>query len=535
MNLNRFLRIVLFFLILINISAPANSQVPWNILKENEKVVFLIEAQEGVKSDIIAREISLVLRLNYQFSLTEQFPGAPPIDALNEIYEFKPKYDLQSFYVLEFQPTEEMRNRFNSPFDIARHLISIEEINKIIKSIEPDLPIFAYPNATLQSSGFCPKPENSPLDIAWALRNMKIPEAWTLFYNSTRSRNIYELQVRVGHPDTGYSKHVDLDESALIIDNKNNFIDNINQASPPEDPLKPNLSFLAQIGHGTATGSVIISRGGISTQPPTEGVGGTTGPGNVTGVAQEALLVPYRAINTVARFTYGNVIKAIFKAVQDRCSVISLSLGGLPSTPLKAALEYAIGNNKIVVAAAGNFSWMPVVYPASYNSCIAVAASCYNDSAWKNSGHGDEVTISAPGEAVWRAYRSKQNEDINIVLPSCGTSYSTAHVAGIAALWLDYHGRDNLIGLLNKETKIQFVFKRLIKKTARCPTEWNVDEYGPGIINAEKLLSADPEEVLSNAKKDLKKFIDEKRQTLDLILKQNEMLINKLYQNNFDK
>jgi subtilisin family serine protease len=249
----------------------------------------------------------------------------------------------------------------------------------------------------------------------------------------------------------------------------------------------------------------------VTDSPPKNSEGGTTDPGKVTGVAPKADLVPYRAIRSVVRFTYGNIEKAIYKAVNDGSSVISLSLGGTGHNALNAAMEYAIGNNVIIVAAAGNIPGIRVVYPARYPFCIAVAANNIDDKPWDGSTYGEEVTVSAPGEAVWRAFRSKPNEDTDIVEPSCGTSYSTASVAGVAALWLAYHKREELKKQFDPDTKLQFVFKRLIKATARSPKGWDQKKFGSGIINAENLLKADPESVRKDAIDDYSEFKKKKR------------------------
>jgi len=185
-------------------------------------------------------------------------------------------------------------------------------------------------------------------------------------------------------------------------------------------------------------------------------------------------------------------------------------------------MEYAIGKNVIVVAAAGNLSWWPVVYPARYPFCIAVAATSFDDKPWESSAHGSAVTVSAPGEAVWRALRSKSNESTEKVEPSCGTSYSTANVAGVAALWLAHHKRDKLIEQFNPDTKLQFVFKKLIQGTARRPKEWNDQEYGAGIVDAEKLLRTNPDTVREQAIANYKEFTKKERDSAKSNLRENE-------------
>ena len=417
------------------LSWPVYSQELWKIyhVGKNEQVYFILQTRQVLDSknfDEYNSELVGRLTLRYPHTIEPLFISAPSIKERLERHRFEPRYDLQKFYLLGISSKEEELRKSTSPFEFARNLRT-NSANWIrgemaLESVEPDLPISAYPTGKALSSNNCPSKKDSPKDRAWPLRTMKVIEAWKQ-HEKAKGPNI-----KIGHPDTGYSDHVDLDNEALIISEKNNFIE---KDTEPRDPLNSGNG-LKQPGHGTSTGSVIISRGGVTDPPPEDVEGGTVEPGKVTGVAIEAELIPYRSIKSVARFTYGNVIKAIYEAVKDECAVISLSLGGLGSRALKAALEYAIEDNVIIVAAAGNFNWAPVVYPARYPCCIAVAATCSDDRPWESSAHGKSVTISAPGESVWRAYRSAPNESNEKVAPSCGTSYSTANVAGVAALFL---------------------------------------------------------------------------------------------------
>ena len=437
------------------------------------------------------------------------FLKAPSIKELGEIYGYTPRYDLSKFYTLIIPSDKDILQGFKTPFHFANYLreSSSNWGDLKMKSVEPDLPISAYPLASVLSSSNCPDKNKGPKDRAWHIRNMKVLEGW--IYTEKEGCPMKGSDEKIGHPDTGYSDHVDFDKNALKKEKKNNFIE---RDKLPKDPLPP-ATILTHPGHGTSTGSVIISRGDVLDPPADNSEGGTTDPGKVTGVACEADLVPYRAIKSVVRFTYGNIEKAIYEAVNDGCSVISLSLGGLGHNALNAAMEYAIGKNVIIIAAAGNVPGIRVVYPARYPYCIAVAANNIKDKPWSGSTYGEEVTISAPGESVWRAFRSKPNEDIDIVEPSCGTSYSTACVAGVAALWLSHHNRQKLINDFSPDTKLQFVFKRLIKENARCPNGWDTNRYGAGIVNAGKLLKADPKSVKSASAEDYSDFKKQKRQT----------------------
>jgi subtilisin family serine protease len=99
----------------------------------------------------------------------------------------------------------------------------------------------------------------------------------------------------------------------------------------------------------------------------------------------------------------------------------------------------------VVVAAAGNVG-AATEYPAAYPECMAVAATnssdervtflntATNPSPWE-SNYGPEIDVAAPGETVFSLYPT------NLVSPpflpyawGSGTSASTPHVAGLAAL-----------------------------------------------------------------------------------------------------
>jgi hypothetical protein len=72
-----------------------------------------------------------------------------------------------------------------------------------------------------------------------------------------------------------------------------------------------------------------------------------------------------------------------------------------------------------------------------------------------------------------------------------GTSHATAAVAGIAALWLSFHGRDSLLARYGKPL-LPFAFQFLLCGTADASPKW-VDEghggFGAGIANADALLA----------------------------------------------
>jgi subtilisin family serine protease len=212
---------------------------------------------------------------------------------------------------------------------------------------------------------------------------------------------------------------------------------------------------------------------------------------SIEGVAPKATVVPLRTIKSVVQVLDSDVARAVDYARQIGSHVVSMSLGGTGFRGLREAIDRAVSEGLIVLAAAGNQVRF-VVAPANYPNCIAVAASNADDVPWNGSSAGKKVAISAPGESVWVAtYRFATPSGPQPVLGRHhGTSFAVAHVAGAAALWLAHHGREALIERYGRN-RLQAVFLHQIATLGhRSPEGWDEHNFGPGILNAEALLKA---------------------------------------------
>ena len=117
-----------------------------------------------------------------------------------------------------------------------------------------------------------------------------------------------------------------------------------------------------------------------------------------------------------------DVARAVRHARRHDCHVVSMSLGGKGFFGLKRQIERAIDQQMIVMAAAGN-KVRVVVAPASYDSCIAVAATDKDRVPWVDSSRGGSVDVSAPGQEVWIAnFDRSQLPWIRSIGTSSGTS-----------------------------------------------------------------------------------------------------------------
>jgi lambda repressor-like predicted transcriptional regulator len=369
---------------------------------------------------------------------------------------------LNRFAVLRFPQLERtlgQRELFAIGYELADALGLV--------SAEPELGVDVYADPrppadvdTVESavlSGLCWVNDAPPADRLWALKNIRADAAWQMAQGAG---------IVVAQPDTGIAAHDELPQAMLALDQA---ADVLEGDPDPTDPLDPDT---ANPGHGTGTASVLAS-------PPG---------GQVTGAAPRARVAPIRCITDVKVFNTGPVAAAIAHATQAGCDVISMSLGGVPGRALRRAIRVAIERHQIVLAAAGNCVPM-VVWPAKYSEVIAVGGSNAADVPWKGSSAGSAVDICAPAELVWRAERDEQSDPLSTVAAGQGTSFATALVAGVAALWLSHHGRAAVITEAQaRGTSVQSLFRTAVRATARRPAGWETDRYGAGIVDARALL-----------------------------------------------
>jgi hypothetical protein len=88
-----------------------------------------------------------------------------------------------------------------------------------------------------------------------------------------------------------------------------------------------------------------------------------------------------------------------------------------------------------------------------------------------------------------------------------GTTFATATVAGVAALWLAHHAGSDELEDLRARGEIASAFRALLQETAWKPgavsapvpcddgIAWNSSRYGAGILDATALLEAPLEEI----------------------------------------
>ena len=124
--------------------------------------------------------------------------------------------------------------------------------------------------------------------------------------------------------------------------------------------------------------------------------------------------------------------------------------------------------------------------PASYDNCLAVAATGPGDTLWVDSSRGTAVDVSMPGSCV---YVAAYDDKTPVVRMASGTSYAVAHLAAAAALWLAHHGRQSLINKYGTR-RIQAAFSQpCAGRGWWYRPGWDPD-YGVGRVDLLALLQA---------------------------------------------
>lgn len=313
-------------------------------------------------------------------------------------------------------------------------------------------------------------------NVDWVLKELKVFQAWQKYFPDASKPP--GNGVIIAHPDTGYTMHPEI-EGNLLLEQGYDFVGSDEDETDPLE--KSDTQLINNPGHGTLAASVMVS--------PPKAQGNYANNKYVTGVAPGAKLVPLRITYSVVLWSNRNLARAIEYAADKGFHIVSISLGAaFYNKRLRTAILYAQKRGVIIIAASG--TWTPfVVFPAAYDEVIAVGGSTVNRKIWFGSPRGRKLDVLAPGKGVWYARTVKENGELKYkIQQGSGTSLSTPLVTGVAALWLSYHGRDNLVRRYGAE-KIPFIFNQLLRETCDVPPNWK-PRYGAGIVNAAKLLDA---------------------------------------------
>lgn len=201
------------------------------------------------------------------------------------------------------------------------------------------------------------------------------------------------------------------------------------------------------------------------------------------GVAMDAHLFVGKVLSNAGSGTDSGILDGIEWALQNKCKVISMSLGSAvePGETFSPAYERvaktAIKKGCLIIAAAGNESerrfgvTKPVGHPANCPSVMAVAAidiklKIADFSCGGLNPDGGQVDIAAPGVNIYSSWKGKTHHTIS------GTSMATPFVAGVAALYWEAY----------PNAKAADIWMMLMQNAIRLNI--NSSDVGAGLVKA---------------------------------------------------
>ena len=258
-------------------------------------------------------------------------------------------------------------------------------------------------------------PNDPSLSTQWHLSAIGAATAWNYFSSGSNIVvAIVDDAVETTHSDLSGNIWVNPGEIAGngIDDDGNGYIDDINGWDLADNDNNPNPSS-SGLDHGTHVAGIVsaVSNNGTG----------------VSSMGYSCKLMCVKTTNIPVNILYG--YEGIIYAANNNADVINLSWGGTSSsTTAENIINYALGKNCIIVAAAGNDNVSTPFYPANYDGVIAVAATnSSNQKAWF-SNYGSWVDISAPGENIYSTTVG------NSYGYKSGTSMASPLVAGLVGL-----------------------------------------------------------------------------------------------------
>jgi subtilisin family serine protease len=169
-------------------------------------------------------------------------------------------------------------------------------------------------------------------------------------------------------------------------------------------------------GHGTAVAALLV--GARTSRTP-----------GLLPAAQLIAADPFERTGSDERGDVYAIVASIDALASKNVHAINLSFAG-PDNVLLDRISSAVSSRGIpLIAAVGNAgAGSPPLFPAAYQSAIAVTAVDRNRNIYRRAVRGDHIDFAAPGVNVWTAASVKGGR------PKTGTSFATPFVTAAAAL-----------------------------------------------------------------------------------------------------
>ncbi len=291
-------------------------------------------------------------------------------------------------------------------------------------------------------------------------------------------------RTRIAHIDTGYYRAHETVPEHVNHDLEKSFVSSDPNAGSAEDPDNRRL-ILDNSGHGTGTLS-ILAGGKVSAFGDA-----------VLGGAPGAEIVPLRVADTVVLLRTSALARALAYAVEQRCDVVTMSLGGVPTGAWAEAVDKAYDAGLCICAAAGNHVGIApphtLVYPARYSRVIAVCGVMADGKPYADL-KGSTLEGSFGPDSAMKVAIAAYTPNIPWARFGCqavvrlngeGTSSATPQVAAAVALWFEKYKNE-----LPRDFRRIEAVRNALFTTAKLKADRK--HFGNGVLQAHSALKVKP-------------------------------------------
>lgn len=372
---------------------------------------------QTVNKDFFDGEIYVKYNDDFAIDFSQQFVEPQSLVGLNQelVKEYgitEARFSFNKIPDIKLQRT--VRIKFTE-FEKADTLVKYFEQLPYIEYAEK-IPV-AYPTYTPNDFG-----QNKNGD-AWHLHKLKATKAWDFTKGDTNiTVAVVDQEVDIYHPDLKDNIWTNPNEipNNGIDDDNNGYIDDIHGWDMTDNDNNTTIVGNPNINHGTPCAGLVAAATNNNIGISSIGFNIKVLPIKVTSDNHDGL-------------SLSHAYEGIVYAARLNADVVSCSFGANTfSNTGQNAVNFAINNGSIIVAAAGNDNATFTGFPSSYTGVISVAASEYSDKKASFSNYGTRINVIAPGVEVLTLNKNNTYRSFS------GTSAACPITAGLLGLMKSY-------------------------------------------------------------------------------------------------
>lgn len=378
-------------------------------------------------------------------------------------------------------PTKENENSWDEAHELMDRAggsdITYVEPDALAEQVQPDMTAPPVTNTDYFGNYLKEWEHPTPDDFTWHLKKTGLDKVRHADPGSLGAK------VRIAHFDTGYDggNHPS-QPKYLNIGLGKNFIEG---GLPNDRSVSGGLN---NPGHGPAT-LALLAGNSVNIQNLYN---------DYMGAAPFAEVIPFRISTSVVLLKTAAFAQALQQAIDLKCDVVTMSMGGLASKLWAEKVNAAYEAGIVMVTAAGNnlgghFPTHRVIYPSRFNRVLTACGVTYDNTPYYNDEYGLKVMMGNWGpEAVM--YKAVGAYTPNVpwarMMPAggfsragAGTSSATPQIAATAALYIEKNKNYEFTQSWHRVEAARMA----ILETATVVS--GLEKYvGAGILNAEKAL-----------------------------------------------